>query len=92
MKNRPKSQQKQLDRFVQREEPGSYELIVTEPETLASIKRRHVLGTLAWAKGNITIVAAALGVDRRSIYRQLDAYGVSRSKNRANDLGKESRS
>ncbi len=42
-----------------------------EPMTLEEVTRRHILGTLAHAKGNRTHAADLLGIDRRTLVRKL---------------------
>jgi two-component system response regulator HydG len=42
--------------------------------TLAEIERRHVLHVLASVEGNKRLAARVLGIDRRTLYRKLEAY------------------
>jgi len=43
--------------------------------TLAELERRHILETFERMGGNVTRVAQALGIDRRTLQRKLKAYG-----------------
>jgi DNA-binding NtrC family response regulator len=45
-----------------------------ELPTLAEVERRHILHVLAAARGNKRLAARILGVDRRTLYRKLEAY------------------
>jgi DNA-binding NtrC family response regulator len=45
--------------------------------TLAELKRRYVRSVLEESGGNVSRAAAVLGVDRRSLYRMLQRYGVT---------------
>ena len=45
-------------------------------DALASIQRSHVLDVLHRAQGNKSRAARLLGVDRRSLYRLLEKYGI----------------
>ena len=45
--------------------------------TLAELKRRYVRSVLEESGGNVSRAAAILGVDRRSLYRMLQRYGVT---------------
>jgi DNA-binding NtrC family response regulator len=48
-----------------------------ERPTLAELKRRYVQRVYEESGGNVSRAAAVLGVDRRSLYRMLQRYGVS---------------
>jgi transcriptional regulator with PAS, ATPase and Fis domain len=51
-----------------------------EPEgsSLAAIERRHIERVLRAEKGNITRAAAALGIDRGTLYNKLRRYDIER--------------
>lgn len=51
-----------------------------EPQgaTLAAIERRHIERVLGEEDGNITRAAAALGIDRGTLYNKLRRYGIER--------------
>jgi two-component system, NtrC family, response regulator AtoC len=44
---------------------------------LEEVERRYILRVLQSAGGNKSIAARILGLDRKTLYRRLDAYGVS---------------
>src|SRR5439155_214506 len=44
--------------------------------TLAELKRRYIEQVLEESGGNVSRAAAVLGVDRRSLYRMLQRYGL----------------
>ncbi len=46
------------------------------PITLAEVERQHVLAVLAACQGNRAQAARALGLDRTTLYRKLQRYGV----------------
>ncbi|MGB5303652.1 MAG: sigma-54 dependent transcriptional regulator [Gemmatimonadota bacterium] len=52
-----------------------------EPEgsTLAAIERRHIERVLRAEQGNITRAAAALGIDRGTLYNKLRRYDIERT-------------
>ena len=52
-----------------------------EPEgsTLAALERRHIERVLRAEGDNITRAAAALGIDRGTLYNKLRRYGIERS-------------
>jgi DNA-binding NtrC family response regulator len=54
----------------------------SEPEgaTLAALERRHIERVVREEKGNITRAAAALGIDRGTLYNKLRRYGIERLK------------
>jgi ActR/RegA family two-component response regulator len=45
--------------------------------TLEELKHRYIQHVLAENEGNISRTAAALGVDRRSLYRMLERYQIA---------------
>jgi len=47
---------------------------VGEGRTLKEIERRHILCILEETRGNHARAAEILGIDRRTLYRQLDRY------------------
>ncbi len=49
----------------------------TDRPTLAELKRRYVNRVYEESGGNVSRAAAVLGVDRRSLYRMLQRYGVA---------------
>ena len=53
----------------------------TELVTLEEMERRYVLRVLEAVGGNRSRAARALGLDRTSLWRRLDRYGVGNSKN-----------
>jgi DNA-binding NtrC family response regulator len=54
---------------------GPSDLLAGQP-TLAELKQRYIQKVLAENGGNVTRAAAVLGVDRRSLYRMLQRYGM----------------
>jgi transcriptional regulator of acetoin/glycerol metabolism len=46
--------------------------------TLNEVKKRYISHVLSSTQGNMTRVAALLGVDRRSLYRMVDRYQITR--------------
>lgn len=55
------------------------EPVATEPtealESLSEIERRHILKALEVCRGQRALAARVLGVDRKTLYRRLRAYG-----------------
>jgi len=47
-----------------------------EPRTLAEVEKRHILRVLEEVGGNHAKAAEILGIDRRTLYRKLQKYGV----------------
>ena len=45
--------------------------------TLDEIERQTILQALDFHKGNLSQVAAALGISRAALYRRLEKYGIS---------------
>jgi DNA-binding NtrC family response regulator len=58
-----------------RRPPGAGAVDSDRP-TLAELKRRYVQSVLEENAGNVSRTAAVLGVDRRSLYRMLQRYGL----------------
>ena len=48
-----------------------------ESDKLEEIERAHVLEVLEREKGNKARAARALGINRRSLYRLLEKYGIA---------------
>ena len=46
---------------------------------LARVEREHILRTLRSVKGNKAAASRLLGLDRKTLYRKLEAYGLHRS-------------
>jgi two-component system response regulator HydG len=46
------------------------------PLPLSEVEREHILRTLREARGNKTAAARLLGLDRKTLYRKLDHYGL----------------
>jgi len=49
-----------------------------DESTLAALERRHIERVLGQEQGNITRAAAALGIDRGTLYNKLRRYGIER--------------
>lgn len=57
--------------------PASREFRLTStdrPMTLDEVEKRHIQEAIVWAGGNKTRAAAALGIDRRTLFRKLAKY------------------
>ena len=54
---------------------------VSELVTLEEVEKRYVLRVLETLKGNKTAAARTLGIERKTLYRKLESWGV-----RADDL------
>ena len=66
-------------------ENGGAALPASQPAdrpTLAELKRRYIAQVLEESRGNVSRAAAVLGVDRRSLYRMLQRYGLARAGSR----------
>ncbi len=54
---------------------------------LEEIERRYILRVIDAVRGNKTLAARVLGVDRKTLYRKLDHYGVlARRRERRRDV------
>jgi DNA-binding NtrC family response regulator len=51
--------------------------VLADRPTLEELKQRYIRLVVAESGGNISRAAHALGVDRRSLYRMLDRYGIA---------------
>jgi len=60
-----------------RQTPASVAPPESDRPTLAELKRRYVQRIYEENGGNVSRAAAVLGVDRRSLYRMLQRYGVT---------------
>ena len=60
---------------------GGSQALLTKglPGTLSALQREHVLKVLESTGGNKERAARSLGISRRTLYRFLDRYGVTRS-------------
>jgi DNA-binding NtrC family response regulator len=69
------------ERITQHEGGGPMlrELDLEHLLTLDQIEQRHIERALKVANGNKTHAARTLGIDRRTLYRKLEHYGVSTS-------------
>jgi transcriptional regulator of acetoin/glycerol metabolism len=47
------------------------------PRSLADVEKEHILRTLSYAEGNQAQAAKLLGIDRRTLYAKLRAWGLS---------------
>jgi transcriptional regulator of acetoin/glycerol metabolism len=45
--------------------------------SLADVERDQIANALQLVQGNKAAAARALGIDRKTLYRKLDAYGIS---------------
>jgi two-component system response regulator HydG len=73
------------ERITQHEGGGPMlrELDLEHLLTLDQIERRHIERALKVANGNKTHAARTLGIDRRTLYRKLEHYGVTTSDSNA---------
>jgi two-component system, NtrC family, response regulator AtoC len=56
--------------------PEPNEDLLGDRPTLDELKRRYIRRVLQDTRGNVSHAAATLGVDRRSLYRMLQRYGI----------------
>jgi DNA-binding NtrC family response regulator len=61
------------DEIHARPQPGS---AADEPLSMVEIERQHILRTLAAVGGNKAAAARLLRLDRKTLYRKLQSYGV----------------
>jgi DNA-binding NtrC family response regulator len=57
-------------------EPGNDDILAGRP-TLSELRRRYIRRILEEQGGNVSRAASVLGIDRRSLYRMLDRYGLA---------------
>jgi two-component system, NtrC family, response regulator AtoC len=57
--------------------PAAVGVIPADRPTLNDLKRRYIRCVLEEQGGNVSRAAAVLGVDRRSLYRMLQRYGIA---------------
>jgi DNA-binding NtrC family response regulator len=62
---------------VRRDGPAPSATTLTDRPTLRDLKRRYVRQVLEETGGNVSRAAAVLGVDRRSLYRMLQRWGLA---------------
>lgn len=55
--------------------PASVPVSIATLEPLSEIERRHILKALELCGGQRALAARVLGVDRKTLYRRLRAYG-----------------
>jgi two-component system response regulator HydG len=48
----------------------------SELVTLEEVEKRYILRVLETMKGNKTAAARVLGIERKTLYRKLEAWGV----------------
>jgi two-component system response regulator HydG len=58
-------------------EPATRDDIAGDRPTLQELKRRYIQRVLEENGGNVSRTASILGVDRRSLYRMLQRYGLA---------------
>jgi two-component system response regulator HydG len=60
----------------------AYSVIVSDDEAeiapLEEVERRYILGVLEAVGGRRSVAAKKLGLDRKTLYRKLEQYGVAR--------------
>jgi DNA-binding NtrC family response regulator len=49
-----------------------------DPPTLEEVEKRHVAEVLGWARGNVSLAARTLGIDRMTLYNKMRRYGLRR--------------
>ena len=57
--------------------PATWPTASSDRPTLQELKRRYIRQVLEETGGNVSRTAAVLGVDRRSLYRMLQRYGLA---------------
>ncbi len=60
-------------------ERPSDQAVLDDHPTLDQLKRRYIVQVLNETGGNISRSASILGVDRRSLYRMMSRYGITRA-------------
>ena len=50
-------------------------------QSIESVERTHILNVLEKHHWNISATAKVLGIDRVTVYKKLEKYGISRPKN-----------
>lgn len=56
--------------------PARDPVVPEHGDTLSDVERQHIVDVLARAGGNKAKAARMLGLDRRSLYRRLEAYRI----------------
>jgi DNA-binding NtrC family response regulator len=62
---------------LQTPDPAPASDLLSDRPTLEELKRRYIRHVLEENCGNVSHAAATLGVDRRSLYRMLQRYGIT---------------
>jgi two-component system response regulator AtoC len=57
--------------------PAGTDDLLTDRPTLEELKRRYIRRVLEESRGNVSHAATTLGIDRRSLYRMLQRYGIA---------------
>jgi DNA-binding NtrC family response regulator len=57
--------------------PPAAVAVMEDRPTLAELKRRYVARVLSESGGNVSRAASVLGIDRRSLYRMLQRWGLA---------------
>ena len=71
-----KSEDKQKARRPRRKKDRDAERVFEGLPTLDELERRYLIHVLEAVGGNRTRAAEALGVDRRSLYRMAERFGI----------------
>ncbi|HYS78802.1 MAG TPA: helix-turn-helix domain-containing protein [Candidatus Dormibacteraeota bacterium] len=59
-----------------RARPGGASRLDGQPVPLSEVEREYILRTLRTVHGNKAAAARLLGVDRKTLYRKLELYGI----------------